>query len=142
MITNLYAKYLLADRLNKVAEAAGVEVYTTTFHNGGKYDEDVQVQIMSSGKRRDGESENVAERNAIRLLDAKPDLSLVRSSGLIHLTGMEPNGLSYSFYTGTGSCERVQVGTRTLPAEAAKPEREEPIYEVRCIDDLAGLVTA
>lgn len=137
-IKNLYAKYLLADRLNKVTEAAGVEIYITTIYNGDKCRADVQVQV-SAPSWRDGESDNGAERAAIRLLDAMPSLELVRSSGLIFLMGAAENGLTYSFYTGTGSCERVQVGTRTVPAS---PEHEEPIFEVRCIDDLAQLVSA
>jgi len=140
MITNLYAKYLLVDRLNKVAEAAGVKIYSTKIHNGDRYAKDIAIQA-SAYDRREGEGDNSAERAAIRLLDAMPELALERSDGLIRLTGTASNGLTFSFYTGTGSCERVQVGTRTVPAEPAKPEREEPIFEVRCIDPLAELVT-
>jgi len=141
MIDNLYAKYLLADRLNKVADAAGVKIYHTKIYNGDKYNRDIEIQA-GAYDRREGEGENSAERAAIRLLDAMPELELVRNEGLIHLTGAARNGLRFSFYTGTGSCERVQVGTRTIPAEPAKPEREEPIYEVRCVDPLSELVTA
>jgi len=30
------------------------------------------------------------------------------------------------------TCERVQVGTKLVPAVEAQPEREEPVYEWRC----------
>ncbi|WP_104128035.1 hypothetical protein [Cryobacterium sp. Y57] len=138
MITNLYSKYLLADRLNKVAEAAGLKIYKTAIYNGDKYNADIQIQL-SAYDRRNGEVSNGAERAAIRLLDTMPELALERDDGLIHLTGIASNGLTFSFYTGSGSCELVQVGTRTLPAEDAKPEREEPIFEKRCIDELAAV---
>lgn len=32
-------------------------------------------------------------------------------------------------------CERVQVGTVTIPAQEARPERTEPQYEWKCPDD-------
>jgi hypothetical protein len=140
-ITNLYAKYLLADRLNKIAKDAGVSVDSMRLDDGSKYDPDVHLQC-SAHDRRDGEGGNDAERAAIRLLDTLPSLNLERSDGLIYLRGTTTTGLTYRFYTGAGSCELVQVGTRIVRAEEAKPEREEPVYEVRCIDDLAGLVQA
>ncbi|MCU1408504.1 MAG: hypothetical protein JWM23_584 [Microbacteriaceae bacterium] len=139
MIDNLYAKYLLADRLNKIAEAAGVKIYKTAIHNGDKFNRDIQIQAHAYD-RHDGEGENAAERAAIRLLSVMPELSIERRDGLIDLVGTDRNGLTFSFYTGTGSCEKVQVGTRIVPAEPAKPEREEPIFEVRCIDPLAELL--
>ena len=138
-ITNLHAKYLLADRLNKIARDAGVEVFTIDISDRDDYSVHIQV---SADYRRKGESKNDAERAAIRLLDTAPELALVRKSGLIYLTGKTETGLAYRFYTGAGACELVQVGTRIIPAEDAKPEREEPIFEKRCIDDLAGLVQA
>ena len=141
MIKDLYAKYLLADRLNKIFEAADVRADFIKLDNHGYLAYDVHIQASSSG-RREGEGDNDAERTAVRLLDAMPDLTIERNDGLIYLTGTANNGLTYRLYTGTGSCERVQVGTRTVPAEPAKPEREEPIYEVRCVDPLNELVNA
>lgn len=141
MIENLYAKYLLADRLNKLAGKAGVDVDFLELDNGGRYGYDVKLQV-GAYDRREGESDNVAERGAIRLLDAMPELALERSSGLILLTGTAKTGLTYRFYTGSSPCEMVQVGTRIVPAQLATPERTEPIFEKRCIDDLRELVNA
>jgi hypothetical protein len=142
-ITNLYAKYLLADRLNKIAKDAGITVNAVEFHNGDQWgDADLEINAYGVIKRFDGEGSNHAEIVAIRLMDAMPELALERKSGLIFLNGKTKTGLTFRFYTGSGSCELVQVGTRTLPAEDAKPEREEPIFEKRCVDDLAGLVTS
>ena len=132
MITNLYAKYLLADRLNKVAEKAGVTVHYIRVYDAPSTEVFLQVG------HPEGWGNESNERAAIALLDAMSELQLERNDGLIYLTGVS-NGLKFKFYTGEGSCQLVQVGTRTLPAEPAKPEREEPIYEKRCIDELAAV---
>ena len=137
MIENLYAKYLLADRLNKIAEKAGVHVDYATVRNGesGIYQFDIQLQCSMAGKY--GAEAN--ELAAVMLLDALPALNLVRSSGLIYLNGVAENGLTFSFYTGTGVCERVQVGTRHVEAMEAY---DEPVYKTICADPLSELVSA
>jgi hypothetical protein len=133
-VEKLYAKYLLADRLNKLVDAAGLVVDMCQLGNSDKYGwtYDVHIQV---GNPQHRESQG-AEDAAARLLDAMPSLTLKRSSGLIYLTGTTYQGLTYRLYTGAGVCEMVQVGTRTVPAV---PEREEPIYERRCPDPLNEL---
>ncbi|WP_120338097.1 hypothetical protein [Cryobacterium soli] len=140
-VTNLYAKYLQADRMNKIAEAAGVRVDYARLDNGDSINSDVTLQcsILNVGFSAEGEAN---EEAAERLMLASPSLIMERKNGLIYLTGITSQGITYKFYTGGGVCERVQVGTRILPAEPAKPAREEPIFEVRCIDPLNALVTA
>ena len=132
MITNLYAKYLLADRLNNVAEKAGVTVHYI------RVDDAPSTEVFLQVGHPKGWGNESNERAAIALLDTLPELQLERSDGLIYLSGMSL-GVTFKFYAGEGSCELVQVGTRTLPAEPAKPEREEPVFEKRCIDELAAV---
>lgn len=45
-----------------------------------------------------------------------------------------PEGLAVSVYVTRGQvCERVQVGTKVIPAQ---PEREIPVYEWKCPDSV------
>jgi hypothetical protein len=139
MIDNMYAKYLLADRLNGVAGGLGLAVEHIEVGNGyGSYTFDVDIQC---GIRRDYTPE-ASERAAVMLMEAMPELQLRRSSGLIYLSGTTSLGFTYRFYTGTGMCERVQVGTRTVKAQPAIEAYEEPIWEVMCPDPLRELVSA
>lgn len=143
MIENLYAKYILADRLNKIAETAGVAVHHVKVSNRDRFAGDVHLQVGMPLKF--GAESN--EDAAVRLLDAMPELSLRRRDGLIYLDGTTNTGLTFQFYAGQGVCERVQVGTRTIPAEPervipAQPEREEPIYEILCADPLREAVAS
>jgi hypothetical protein len=132
-LEKLYAKYLLADHLNKLVDAASLRVDLCQLGNSDKYGGwDVHIQVSNPKDREPKGSEDAAAR----LLDAMPSLALKRSSGLIYLTGTTYLGLKYRLYTGAGVCEMVQVGTRTVPAT---PEREEPIYERRCPDPLNEL---
>lgn len=137
MLDNLYAKYLLADRLNKIAEKAGIRVHHATVGNGegSTYSFDIQFQCGMIGKY--GAEAN--ELTAVMLLDALPALKLVRSNGLIYVNGVAENGLTFSFYTGTGVCERVQVGTRHVEAMEAY---DEPVYKTICADVLNEMVSA
>lgn len=139
MIQNLYAKYLLADRLNKIAESAGLRIYETTIgHGDSEHSYAVSVQLSLASDR----SPEGNERAAVFLLLAMPELTLKRRDGLIYLHGTTDGGLTFRFYTGTGVCERIQVGTRIVPAQPAQPEREEPIFEVVCADALSEAVSA
>lgn len=150
MIDNLYAKYLLADRLQKVAQDAGVRVDIVALHNrtaSGIY-KDVHLQCSLADRYGPQASEDAA----VRLLDAAPDsllLSLDRSDGLIYLRGTTDAGLTFQFYTGTGVCEMVQTGTRTVrkpdpKALASVPlvDVEEPVFERRCPDPVTEAVPA
>ena len=137
MIENLYAKYLLADRLNKIAEKAGVRVAHATIENGRGSSNHFDIQFQCGMIGKYGPESN--ELAAVMLLDVLPALKLVRSNGLIYLNGVAENGLTFSFYTGTGVCERVQVGTRHVEAMEAY---DEPVYKTICADSLSELVSA
>lgn len=135
MITNLRAKCALAERLNKLADKAGVKVDSIKLDNrytlGGAFWPDVHLKISDKESR----SNEANERAAALILDNTAAVTIVRSEGLIYLRG-ESDGLTYQFYAGSGVCERVQVGERVIPAQ---PERVEPIFEVRCPDPLRDL---
>ena len=136
MTTNLYAKYLLADRIQKAAEKCGTTIATFNIRDStGSYNQDLTV-FLDSFHRGEGEEREII---ADKMLTALPFLTLARSEGSIDLQGTTAQGLTVCIYAGDGVCERVQVGTRTVPASEA---REEPIYEVRCIDSLADAVSA
>lgn len=69
------------------------------------------------------------------------DSRLLRHNGLIYIMG-QWDDISWKLSFGQGVCEKVQVGTRTVPAQPAQPARdayEEPIYEVICSDPLLAL---
>lgn len=131
MIKNLYKRYLLVDRLNKIADKAGVSVHKAEI---AAISTDVHFQVGMPGLHTPASNEEAA----VRLLDAMPDLKIVRSDGLITLTGTTGT-LMFQFYCGRGVCDRVLVGTRTVPAT---PEHEEPVYEIRCSDPLAAMADA
>jgi hypothetical protein len=136
-VEKLYAKYLLADQLNKLVDAAGLVVDLCQLGNSDKYGFGWDVHIQVSNPKVGEPQGN--EDAAARLLDAMPSLALKRSSGLIYLTGSTYLGLKYRLYTGAGVCELAQVGTRIVPAI---PEREEPIFERRCPDPLNELAVS
>ena len=144
MTTNLYAKYLLADRIQKAAEKCGTSVATFNIRDSrGGYSQDLTV-FLDSFHRGDGKGREVI---ADKMLTALPFLTLARSEGSIDLKGTTNQGLTVCIYAGDGICERVQVGTRKIAATEAftvpaSEEREEPIYEVRCIDSLTEAVSA
>jgi len=143
MIENLYARYLVADHLSKLADTAGVTIDVLSIKDIGD-SHDIHVQV-SAHNRKEGEVENAADRAAERLLVADPTLTLIRSDGLVFLKGTSHGGIRFRFYSGSGACERVQVGTKIIPAEPervipAQPEREEPIFEVRCPDPINELL--
>ena len=146
MIDNLYAKYLLMDRIQKAAERAGTKVYKFDIREGhDRYrndeyvgygaDIDIMLDVFFTSHTPESREEMVS-----RFLDELP-LTMHREQGRISLAGVL-NGFKVEVTCGTGVCEKVQVGTRIVPAEPAKPEREEPIFEVRCVDPLNELVTA
>lgn len=149
MTTHLYAKYLLVDRLSKIAEAAGLTVDYIKIGDKNSYAADVHLQVSFPYRYVSGEKYGQrAEDATVALLDAMPELRLERNDGLIHLKGETRQGFEFEFYTGNGTCELVQVGTRTVPAQRripavkAQPAYEEPVFERRCPDPLNALVAA
>lgn len=148
MIQNLYAKYLLADRLNKLCDRAGVEVDVLSIDDTAGYNVHMQASLPWDGT----DHRERCELAAVKLLETCDavglEVNLKRSDGLIYILGTE-RGLSFRLYTGTGVCERVQVGTRTVKRHdpdllAAVPlvDVEEPIFETRCVDPLAEAVAS
>lgn len=149
MIENAYAKFLLADRIQKAALRAGTTVVSLTFRNGfgevrAHSTHDVAVMLDTIYSRHDGDSR---EEVVDRFLTELPFLSIQRTNGEIYLYGMDHNGLRVGASCGTGACERVQVGTKTVKqpdpeALALVPmvDVEVPIFEVRCVDPLNELV--
>lgn len=139
MIENLYAKYLLADRLAKIAESVGVRIHHIKFDNGSKsFERDVAIQC---GLKDDFSPEG-NEKAAELILEAMPGTHPRRDGGLVYVEGVTYLGLMFHFYVGQGVCERVQVGTRIVPAVPAQPEHEVPVFEVICSDPLRELVKA
>lgn len=147
MITNLYAKYLLADRLQKLVERVNGQVDSISLSNGNRYTSDVHLQVSS----RDGYSNLDNENITVALLDVAAEVGLPvtldRTSGLIRLRG-EVNDLTFDLYTGTGVCEMVQTGTRVeqhadpdllAAAIASVPlvDVEVPVFERRCPEPTA-----
>lgn len=128
----LYLLYLTADRMQKIADEAGVSV--DVIHLNG-YPKDVSFQCSDRTDR----SNEGNEKAAIALMDAMPELALRRTSGLIYLESVTNLGVSFQLYCGSGVCERVQVGERLVPAVAAQPERMEPVFEIVCTDPLVAV---
>ena len=96
MIHNLYAKYLLADRLNKMAADAGLDVaFIEIDDRDGGFRRDVHLQI----------TQRANPDTTRRLLDRMPDLDVRLSEQLLHLEGVSRNGLTFDFYLGHVSHE-------------------------------------
>lgn len=139
-MTNLYTKYLLADRLVKITDRAGGYAYCIEIKPDA-----VNLFVEMPG----GYSNQGNEDIAVALLDVCDEVGLpvdlIRENGLIFIRGAMPNGLRFEFFTGSGVCEIVQVGTRVEKQPdpeyiAAAPviDVEVPVFERRCPDPLAG----
>lgn len=74
------------------------------------------------------------EAVAAALIHTLPNVRLEREAGKIDLSGVTATGITFHLWCGDSVCERVLTGYRTVPAQ---PERQEPVYEVRCVDPLA-----
>lgn len=95
MIENLYRKYLLADRMNKIAKAAGVELHTITLDNATDVYRDVSALAHRYGE--------TPEETAARILRVAPHLEVRMSDALLYLGGETRQGLRFEFYFGSVS---------------------------------------
>lgn len=144
---SLYQAYLAAERLMKAAQKidariAGLELRPGEAHYPTSnptlfWNYPVHAWLYPEGPDTPERREEVAAA----MLAALPEAHLHRENGRIYLHGtLGFAGTPFLLSAGEGVCERVQVGTRIVPAQ---PEREEPIFEVRCgSDPLAALVGA
>jgi hypothetical protein len=91
------------------------------------------------------------EEFANQWLIAHPETRVIREEGSIYLFGLDNLGLSWKVNVGQGTCERVQVGTRTVTkidpdylVGAPMIQVDEPVFEIVCADpiNLAKAVAA
>jgi len=155
--SNLYSRYLASTWADRIVDQAGAKITYANSYNLGIltaeakesnrerffgehrwYYADVIVSVVPTGDVRYDDLPQAREEIADALLTAQPSLQLFREDGNIYLFA-EAHGSNVCFELGQGVCEKVVVGYRDVPA---KPAHSEPIYEVRCIDPLAGLQTA
>jgi hypothetical protein len=137
MIENLKNRMRLAADLHDWVELNGCEVVAIEFATYNDEQLELQINLGKDHANANGLnrlSDEANETAALLILNADPTLKLRRSSGLIYLDG-ERDGLTFELYFGSGSCKRVQVGTRKVMVpdpSAPLVEIEEPVFETVC----------
>ena len=145
---NLYQKYLAATQIEQRLEKIGLAPMYVML--GGGVTASISYNDVN-GNYLFGEDRE-AKVNAF--LEAFPDVTVERVSEYGYTPKMNAHwitnaGVQVTVDFGSGTCERVQVGTKTVEqydpeALAAVPmvTVEEPVYEYRCSDDpLRALVS-
>lgn len=157
MSISLYQKYLLLDQIVKRAEALGATLDNLAF--GSAHWETYPIESITDKTYSFMHHVSVSVTGLVspegreafteKWLAAYPDTELVRVEGRIFLRGDATSGLRWHVTVGTGVCERVQVGTKTVQkidpdflVNVPMIDVEEPIFEVRCPDPLRELVAA
>jgi|TARA_R100000482_G_scaffold124710_2_gene78569 hypothetical protein len=144
-----YAAYLVADQIAKRIESVGHRVAFYQAHPASGYGHGVTGVTLLV---RDAYTPVIREQFANDFLDAFPDTRITREPGYggipeIKLHGTAHAGVEWSIDVGTGVCERVQVGTKSVEKydsdallSIPKITVDEPVYEYRCPDPiLAGV---
>lgn len=147
---NTYQMYLVADMVTRRLARVGVEPLYLILNDTVK---------ASVSRGTDGRYLDAAEREhtVAEFLTAFPDSTLTRETPYysdrpkMTISGTTNLGIQWEIDFGTGVCERVQVGTKTVQkfdpeqlASVRKVTVQEPVYEFRCPDPIiaAGLVVA
>ena len=147
---NLYQKYLAATQVEQRLEKIGLTPLYVMLSDDG-VTASIDYYDVNGNYLFDKDRE--AKVNAF--LEAFPDVTVERVSEYGYTPEMKARwttgaGVQVEVNFGSGTCERVQVGTKTVEqydpeALAAIPKVtvEEPVYEYRCSDDpLRALVEA
>ena len=154
---NLYAMYLASDMLTK--RLASVGLTPMYFMQSRDHDEtdgargiSVQVKIDYRDTAGDWISAERREDYAGEFALRYPDAEMVRKGNgytdrpELSFRGVTSIGVAWVIEFGETACERVQVGTKRVErvdpqAYAALPKEmvDEPVYEYRCADPLAGV---
>lgn len=115
-----YSIWLVAQKLKElILEAGGrCERFEVTFgkKSGMFTSEEPAYWASNISIHTDDAASSTEEREGTvaRMLETIPGAQLYRSNGNMTVYGMWSTGVTYYLWGGTGSCERVQVGTRKV----------------------------
>ncbi|GAA1915002.1 hypothetical protein GCM10009775_04300 [Microbacterium aoyamense] len=157
---NLYQKYLAADMVTKRVESVGLTVTYVMFHddyaNRGTSGAaiDLSIDYRDANGKWMSDADREAKVNAF--LERYPDTAVTRKAEYggkpeMLARGVTSTGIAWEINFHSGTCERVQVGTKKVErfepealANLKKVTVDEPIYEYVCADPIvaAGLVAA
>lgn len=151
-MSKLYKQYLAATAFVKIAERIGIKYSTLNFDPTGKV-LDVHIDnwyVDSSHTFIPEETHNQLRTERERIINELLEIDGAycdRSGNRIDVF-LEAHGVEIRIVIGEALCERVQTGTKIV--EEVDPEYletapkitvEEPVYEIRCSDDIMGSVS-
>lgn len=148
-MSNLYQQYLAATYLERLLEDVGMKYNSLDLQVTGEiivFMDDWYVD--STGYSFLGEEKVQAQREererVINELLTVPGAYCDRDGNRITVY-LEIHSVKVNIMIGEALCERVQTGTKTVErvdpdylALAPKITVEEPVYEIRCSDDILG----
>jgi hypothetical protein len=156
---NTYQQYLVADMLTKRLATIGMTatyvMFSKDYDNRGSADLEVSIAADYHDANGKWMRDEAREAKLNEFIELYPDTTVTRKGSYgapdMLARGVTSTGIAWEINFHSGTCERVQVGTKRVErfdpkALAAIPKItvDEPVYEYVCADPIvsAGLVAS